>query len=198
MTLQSLTPLASSAAVLWPHPEGSGVADAMIKTGDGFLIFGTQHMITGNIASANGGFGLAPGHSGLGFAVGGTGHLLTTNAASTNEAMGFFLSGTGHTVTGNATIGNQGFGMHIGSGGNATISKNNFYGNNIVADPNTGLTNCGLRNASGGSITATDNFWEAASGPDPDPADDICDDAGTGSTTVSVPFATKEFKIKLP
>jgi hypothetical protein len=48
-----------------------------------------------------------------------------------------------------------------------------------------------MQNNTGASVTATNNYWGAASGPGPDPADQACDAAG--STTITTPFATSDF-----
>jgi len=76
-----------------------------------------------------------------------------------------------------------------------TISENNFYGNNVIPDSRftaTPLSNCGLANVGTNAVSATNNFWGAATGPGTDPADDVCNQS-TGGTTV-VRFATHEFK----
>jgi hypothetical protein len=54
-------------------------------------------------------------------------------------------------------------------------------------------TNCGLLNSSGNSITATNNFWGAATGGGADPADEVCDLSGS---TAFLPFAQKPFTVE--
>jgi hypothetical protein len=131
---------------------------------------------------------LASGNSTHGFVIFGTGQMVSHNVASGN-GFGFLIQGTGHTLQRNSAIGNKGFGFQIEpAGGSATITHNNIYGNNDV--PVIGLTNCGLWNASAGVITATNNFWGAASGPGADPADEVCNDSA--SSTIVEPFAVRE------
>ena len=62
--------------------------------------------------------------------------------------------------------------------------KNTFAGNDPFGD-------CGLFNGTGTTVTATDNFWGAVTGPGPDPADQACN--GSGSSTVTTPFATTDY-----
>ncbi|MBI3459572.1 hypothetical protein HY009_01370, partial [Candidatus Acetothermia bacterium] len=146
---------------------------------------GSGHVLSGNVASANGG----------GFSFLGKGHVLTGNLASANGTQGFAFIGSGHVLTGNAALGNRGPGIAINDAivESATITKNNLFGNN--SSNFGGFTNCGLLNRSGDPINASDNFWGAASGPGSDPADNVCN-SGAGSTTTVAPPATKEFKIK--
>lgn len=133
-------------------------------------------MLTGNVASAN----LERGF----FINGGSNLVLTGNVASANGSEGFFLNGNDLVLTGNAALGNV-TGIYTFS--SATITQNNLYGNDA--------TNCGLVNDSGGPLDATNNFWGAATGPGPDPADDVCDVPNTNSTTLVTPFATQPFEI---
>jgi len=80
-----------------------------------------------------------------------------------------------------------------------TAQASDFHGNNIfengaAAHPDGGLVdlNCGILNASGNRLEATENFWGAVTGPGADPADasgGACDK--NGSATVSKPFATE-------
>ena len=76
-----------------------------------------------------------------------------------------------------------------------TITGNNIFGNGTTAILSGGDhgPNCGLVNLSGGSLIAQSNFWGAASGPGPDPADEVCN--LSGATTVVDPVAPKPFNI---
>jgi len=192
---------------------------------NGFIVLGSGHRFIGNVASGNGGTGFAMGGSGHlasgnlatsnsvdGFVVNDGVHVITGNMTSANGRNGFFLSGenqlTGniasangsfglevlwgqHVLSGNAIHGNQSVGILLGDGTSriSAISQNNIFGN----DP---VSNCGLWNLSWPStISATKNFWGAASGPGAAPADDVCN-TGAGSSTTTAPPATKEFKGK--
>jgi len=191
---------------------------------NGFIVLGSGHRFIGNVASGNGGTGFAMGGSGHlasgnlatsnsvdGFVVNDGVHVITGNMTSANGRNGFFLSGenqlTGniasangsfglevlwgqHVLSGNAIHGNQSVGILLGDGTSriSAISQNNIFGN----DP---VSNCGLWNLSWPStISATKNFWGAASGPGAAPADNVCN--GAGSSTMTAPPATKEFKGK--
>lgn len=152
--------------------------------GAGFAFDGTGHVISDNVTGASGGFQIF-----------GAGHTVKGNVSSGNYAAspGFWIAGSGHAVSRNAARGNEGPGIYVNPGSSAlTITQNDLYGNGRH-DTLTGVPNCGLFNDSGTTITATDNFWGAATGPGPDPADDVCN--GSGSTTITSPFATTEFPV---
>jgi hypothetical protein len=115
---------------------------------------------------------------------GGTGVVLTRNLAIDNTGTGYNL-GDFATFTKNAAISNGGVGLLLNSSSTpGTIASNTFANN----DPSG---NCGIQNDTGTSVTATGNFWGAATGPGPNPADQACN--GSGSSTVTTPFATSDF-----
>ena len=193
---------------------------ATANSGYGFLFGGSGHLLTGNVATANEiGFAFSgSGHrfsgnvasaNGVGgFVFDGNGHLLTGNVATANDN-GFIFIGSGHLLSGNSALGNKRFGIFIENFGgveSATITKNNLFGNNsqpIAIGVNT-FTNCGLLNRSGDSFTAPNNFWGTTTGPgtfgspQPEPADNVCDDLSVSGSSTTVPsFVTKEFKVKV-
>jgi parallel beta-helix repeat protein len=194
---------------LWISSNGATGA-GNLATGNqyGIVVTGTGSTVTGNTATANTNSGFFLSNNNTANANAATGNAVrgfelhdsstaTGNAATDNghEGFGVFPVGT-VTVTGNESIGNRGPGVFAGSGSSAIVTQNNLYGNN---DPpfafGTGtFTNCGLLNDSGGAITATNNFWGAATGPGPNPADNVCDVSGT---TDFAPFATKPFAVKV-
>jgi len=171
---------------------------------DAYEISGSDHTIAGNVATGN---------TRSGFGISGTGHTFINNVASNNLVDGFFLTFVDGRVRGNVAMGNIGNGMSIDgniledvkftrntivdnqSGGvgirqfsaTVTFTMNNIYGN-------APGTNCGLENVSGKLVDATKNYWGAASGPGPDPADDACFD-GAQNFIITVPFATKPFNV---
>jgi hypothetical protein len=137
------------------------------------------------------------------------------------DAAGFSISGTGLIIEGNSAVGNAGAGFELGSRPGAAsvlsfrnnnavsnlgpgvvlfsqVTASNFYGNNIFGNATSDqlvlgsvAKNCGIFNASGNPLRATDNFWGSATGPRPDPTDSAggdCDNAG--SVTVFKPFAS--------
>jgi hypothetical protein len=152
-----------------------------IKNGSGFLVHGgTAHAFKGNVAVANTVYGVRVN--------GGSGHVLAGNVAIGN-GIGFTATGTGLTFRRNSALGNTSFGMGFFDGAVARLTQNNIHGN----DPGS---NCGLTTGSGASVDAADNFFGAASGPGPDPADDVC--INPGSSAVFTPFAVKEFAVFTP
>jgi parallel beta-helix repeat protein len=169
---------------------------------EGFVFLGSDHVLTGNVATDNGSYG---------FDFNGSGNLLTGNVASANGLFGFNFSGSGHLLSGNSALGNKGFGIFIFNSGDvdsATITKNNLFGNNnhllTIGIGGKTFTNCGLLNQSGDSFSAPNNFWGTTAGPgtfgspQPEPADNVCDDPVVSGSSTTVPsFATKEFKVKI-
>jgi hypothetical protein len=88
-------------------------------------------------------------------------------------------------VVGNAAYGNQ-EGLSVNTGFTGKLEKNNLFGN----------VRCGLLNFGVSGLVAANNYWGAATGPGPDPADDVCN--MNGGTTTATPFATKPFTVKAP
>ncbi|NTX16619.1 right-handed parallel beta-helix repeat-containing protein [Myxococcus sp. CA051A] len=181
----------------------------------GFAIRGDNHTVRDNVSTGNGmGFSLGSdteGHTvkenlatnngndevfGHGFAVGGQKGTYEGNKAIGNRGIGFYLvlfSGTSDfEFEDNEAIGNRGAGMWVRFGAQLKVRSSNFFGNlgESVGGSFPAAPNCGLVNDMGGPIDAARNYWGAATGPGPDPADDagpgsICDVNGT---TVVVPF----------
>jgi len=157
---------------------------------NGFGLFGSGHLVTGNVSSSN---------TASGFVMTGTDHLIFGNESIGNGGDGFTVQGIGGDILKrNSAFGNKFFGISVQSeGASPTIIQNNIYSNNNMPTDGTFPTNCGILNWSGTTIIATDNFWGASSGPGLDPADN--GGAGSGcdnavSETVVDPFATEEFK----
>jgi parallel beta-helix repeat protein len=141
----------------------------------GFDIAGTNVRAVGNQASgSNTGIRLS----------GGSNNLLIANLASANNTGYQLQGGTGHSLIASSAQGNQFEGYYVSAGVTASITSGNIFGNDTTS-------NCGIRNASGSSMTATHNFWGAATGPGADPADDVCN--GAGSATTTTPFSTVRF-----
>ena len=202
----TITNAGSTGVVVYNANDVTVVGNIAIHNGlnlnDGFLFIGNGHTISENIALGN---------IRAGFNIGGSGHTISDNAASGNF-FGFDLSFSGqftHNVASsngdvggiiinnagiieirrNAIIGNRGIGIQVFSR-DATITENNIFGNG------TTRSNCGLLNVSGTALMAPKNFWGAASGPGPDPADAV--DAACGGhpdPTIVDPVATKPFNI---
>lgn len=121
---------------------------------------------------------------GLAFAGSGTGLVLTRNLAIDSATSGFSLVAFA-SFTKNAAIGNGSNGLLLNPGAApGLITGNAFIGNG------SSFGNCGIANSSGTLVTAAGNFWGAATGPGPDPADQACD--SVGSTTITTPFSTTD------
>jgi hypothetical protein len=102
-----------------------------------------------------------------------------------NTAIG---NGTGFNIgksaefTGNAAIGNGFAGVVLSPNAQVPLFRDNAF---IASHEN-----CGVFNDSSLMLDASGNYWGAATGPGPDPADTICD--GAGSVTVTAPFLTTD------
>ncbi len=186
------------------HVEGNGVTVASnVAIGNGLsgfvaiAVIGTGNIIADNAAINNANVGIQVNGDGTvtgnvasanleGFRINTTGQVrFTRNVASGNRTLG--LSGAGGVleIRRNGFLGNRGLGISlIGSATVANITDNNIFGNG----------SCGVQNNTGALVTASGNFWGAATGPGSDPADAVCNDAS--STTVVEPVATKAFNIK--
>lgn len=197
----------SGLAILGPNTSGVIVeGNISSRNGRGFSIFGTKNIIRNNIALGNSGpgFDLAGSDNILkrNFAIGGgegffvfrgTGHILSDNVA-TGNLIGYTLWAGVDSFTHNSSIGNKQAGIRLNK--NISIVDSNIYGNGDQGgDDIIPQINCGLVNASGQHINATNNYWGAAYGPGENPADDICDENGT---TEFEPFADKPFKVLFP
>jgi hypothetical protein len=91
-------------------------------------------------------------------------------------------------ATGNNVLGNAFAGI-VAESALVTIDGNNIFGNLGTF----GAVNCGVFNDTAGTLLAANNYWGAASGPGPDPADTTCG----GGTVLTTPFATKPFATAL-
>jgi hypothetical protein len=111
-----------------------------------------------------------------------TGGNIVGNVATSN-CTGFGLSGTATAVS-NAAYVNRCNGFEVAAPFSGVFTKNNMVGNAF----------CGLDNRLVPDLTATNNYWGAATGPGTPPADAVCNDIG--STTTS-PFATKPFTVRI-
>lgn len=158
------------------------------EAGGGVLVAGTGHMVHHNVVTAEPNVGNG---GGAGLEIYGSGHDVSGNVVI-SKAYGITVDPdiTDVTIQGNTLIGNS-YGASIAS---ADVS---FHGNNIVSNgaPEDSPPNCGLVNQSGTTLDATNNYWGAAEGPGPDPADAVCDEAG--STTLVTPVASQQFPFEL-
>jgi parallel beta-helix repeat protein len=163
---------------------GTTFADnwAIGNTFQGFVATAATTLV-GNLARENG--------VGILLIAGGP-HVVKGNVSNANLGAGFSLGTVvaGSVLEKNTAIDNHGTGFQIDAGaGSTTVTNNSIFGNGTIA------TNCGLANDSPSAISATKNFWGAASGPGVDPADALC---GSSSGTVFVaPVLAREVKVKL-
>jgi parallel beta-helix repeat protein len=146
----------------------------------GFYILGSGHTVSDNVASGNR----------FGFELSFSGQFTQNAACSNGDGPGIIINNAAIIeIFRNAVIGNEGDGIQVLSQ-NATITENNIFGNGTLG------SNCGLLNESGTVLMAPNNFWGAASGPGPDPADAVgaaC--GGNPAPTIVDPIATKPFNI---
>jgi hypothetical protein len=103
------------------------------------------------------------------------------NNVAIENGYGFRPQGAVTDVTKNIASSNGAYGIYLYPGATVSgaVQRNTIVGNDVG-------TNCGLYNDSGGALTATKNFWGAATGPGADPADLAC--SGVGSSTTTTPF----------
>lgn len=157
------------------HDGGSTIREnvATGNVGHGFDVSAAgTYTFERNVASANS----------VGFDAGVGTVNFTGDVASGNRGKGFNFGaggGSGHTLLGIASIGNGGPGIDVDIPG-VTITGGNVFGND---DP----ANCGVTATV--PVTATGNFWGAASGPGADPADLACDASVDTSSFATAPFA---------
>jgi hypothetical protein len=102
----------------------------------------------------------------------------------TDNANGIVTYQNGQNVKGNAVLGN-GIGIDASAGG--TIQNNNIFGNG-----------CGV-NIQGfpapTSVIATSNYWGAATGPGPAPANGVC--GSQANVAIVTPFARQPFTVTM-
>jgi hypothetical protein len=113
---------------------------------------------------------------------------LIGNVATGNRS-GFLLSGT-VTVSGNAAYMNS-TGFHVSPPFTGSFTRNNMFGNG------TPESNCGVANGGISGLVATNNYWGTADGPGAPPADTACVDSGYTGSTITWPYATKPFAVKI-
>jgi nitrous oxidase accessory protein NosD len=177
--------------VLISDGTASNLVSGNISLGNniGFEVHGANHSVVGNAA---------PASTRDGFRVEGNSSLLTGNIASDNGFYGVnVISNSSAAIVQNSVLSNTRFGILINSNSTATIKQNNIFGNNekaVAAFGTNGVTNCGVANASAGTLTLSGNYFGAATGPGVDPADKIVNFLGSSTTNTS--FAIKEIKLK--
>lgn len=109
-----------------------------------------------------------------------SGANITGNITAGNTYTGVSM-GTGGTVTGNAILGNYYYGIYA-SDALGTAEQNNIFGNG-----------CGVY-AYAADLNAENNYWGAATGPGPSPANGTC--AGSAFVLLT-PYATTPFTVKV-
>jgi hypothetical protein len=118
----------------------------------------------------------------VGGELGGGNHVVERNAFIGNAGVGLQVVGTAQVVRRNSILGNLDDGIRVFAPG--AITQNNIYGNK-----------CGLHNVSGAIVDAPNNFWGDPAGPGVDPADQVCDLAG--SVTTTTPAAASAFPVNV-
>jgi len=152
-------------------------ANQVIGWSEGINVDGTNKTVRGNQVSQNQNGIVAFGASSVTGNVVTGGSTVSGAAAILRDAVSLF---------GNGIYGNLGNGIALDSPFSGAIQKNDVFGNG----------GCGLTDTDTPAVVAADNYWGAATGPGPDPADRICNTAA--GDLVTMPFATKPFKVKAP
>jgi len=189
------------ATVLGNTIAGNGALGILVKPGveDPFVI---RNHIVGNGHAGNGGGiesfasgitrgNVITGNLGPGILVSDGSAVVRENLIAGNETHGVAIRDGGvATIFGNAIIGNTDLGVQLLPGAAANMNGNNIYGN----DPHG--QNCGVFNAISQTVDAMHNYWGAASGPGPNPADHSCT-AFANSITLVDPVRVKPIKLRL-
>lgn len=158
-------------------------SDTALSDGNGFLITEANNAITRSLASGtrDSGFSVSRGS----VRSGPTGIVLDHDVSIGNQ-QGFNILGSAN-LNKVAAVGNLGGGIVLRTGAVVNVTNSNIYGNVLV---------CGVINQSGGNtVTVSDSFWGAPTGPGPAPANAVCDDPGTATQVPSV--ASQAFNISL-
>jgi parallel beta-helix repeat protein len=105
-------------------------------------------------------------------------------------------AGANTTIRRNVLAGHEQAAVYVGTFGTSdptavTLTSNNFADNGVFPDPTAG-PNCAVVNFTPDLVNAERNFWGAASGPGPDPADRSCPTAGLIDTA---PYLTRAVTI---
>ena len=170
------------------------------NAGVGFFVEGDGHTLSDNRAQQNY----------LGFLVRGSGSSLARNLASSNQH-GLQIEGQGVALKDDVFAANRYVGLAVLNGpADAVFDRIQILGNGGVGLVTSvpivlrggsivgnfaGGTNCGVSLPSGGALDAEGVFWGSAAGPGDDPADLVCQEAGTTADTD--PPAKKPGKPKL-
>jgi hypothetical protein len=163
---------------------------ATANSGAGFQLSGadSRHTLSYSVASNNSqGVVLTPGPSRV------VGNRLSGNIIGVAFEQGSMNPiAPGPMVSRNDIVGSSagaiGYFRFDGAPANEVIRENNFYGA-ATAGPEISV-GCGVVNNTASTIDVRHNYWGAATGPGPKPADDVCN----GSATTA-PFAMKPFVI---
>jgi hypothetical protein len=108
---------------------------------------------------------------------------------------GVVLGEAGSAVAGNSIVGNVGVGVFVEDLGGGSVTGNTIAGNHAGPDDTLGAgLNCGVALA-GAPPALAGNFWGAAGGPGPEPADALC--PLVPSLPVVQPVAAAEIRVKV-
>jgi hypothetical protein len=159
-------------------------SDAALTDAGGFLVTESNNTVSRSIASGTRGFGFTLARGSV--RSGPSGVVLSRDVSIGNQ-QGFNILGSA-TLTRIAAVGNLGGGLVLRTAANVTVSNSNIFGNGSTS------AGCGVINQSDAStVTITNSFWGAATGPGTAPADGVCDDPG--STTLVPSVAPAPFRI---
>jgi hypothetical protein len=160
------------------------IGNQAVRNGEAFSVRGNGHYLELNVAR----------DSNFGFGIGGNGTRMINNSAIGNQEGGVVVGGSNHVLFRNEIISTMCVGVRVlPQSSGIVIRQNNIYGNDDHCF--LGAQNIGLVNGSGSLVRATDNFWGSATGPGPNPADEVFTE--NGSETRVVPFAAEPWEIRL-
>ncbi|MBI3247278.1 MAG: right-handed parallel beta-helix repeat-containing protein [Deltaproteobacteria bacterium] len=203
------------------------LADGIVIDGTNIKVRGNQVLATlvypytvqqpfprGGISALSGGPILIEGNQVIGqweygILAQGTGKTVRKNQVSVSTTYGIYAQGDNVVVGNVVTATGVGIVLQDGAKAVGNAVSGNIYGiaafgsegslfsgaierNNIASSLYCGVDNTGVP-----SLNATNNYWGAATGPGPDPADQVCNE-DEGTTTVTTPFATVPFLVKAP
>jgi hypothetical protein len=124
-----------------------------------------------------------------------------------NNAFAGLLVGTVESFRRNVVVANGLGGIEfVSDWWVGSIAQNNIYGNGVQPAPGLDTSNCGVILIARIAPDITNNYWGAATGPGPDPADDSAADGtthcvgldGPGPGSIDTPFATAPFEVPIP
>jgi nitrous oxidase accessory protein NosD len=171
--------LVEAAAVAIQDSIVSGVQRAVLATGAASNLALTGNLLSPSVIADGAGTSIVQNviHSGtIGVDLGGPGSVVRDNVITGHSLNGVAISAVPAEIRRN-TFTNNAIAIDvklIGVSAGVVVTSNNFLGH----------TTCAITNRTAGELVATGNYWGAATGPGPDPADQPC----SGAVVRTAPF----------